>query len=129
MSADQSVLFLVQVGMEDADAAELDMLTRQLIEELLELDVETAAPAVSGALPAGAKAGDPITIGTIAVTVLPAILPKIIEFCQAWALRGQGRTIKFKGKISGQDIEFEGSATDFKNILIFLNPPSLAGSE
>lgn len=128
MPTDQSITFLVQVGMDDADAAELDLLTRQLIEELLELDVETAGPAISGTLPAGAKAGDPLSIGMIAVAVLPALLPKIIEVCQAWALRGQGRTLKFKGKIAGQEIEFEGSAADLKNILTLLNPPQLSGS-
>ncbi len=126
MSYANSLTVFVQVGMADADAAELDLLTRQLMDELLEQDIESAELARSGAAPAGTKSADAITIGSIAVAVLPAILPKIIEACQAWALRGQGRTVKFKGKIAGQDIEFEGNAEDLKKILSVLGPSTPA---
>ena len=50
-------------------------------------------------------------------------LPKIVEFCQAWALRGQGRTVKFKGNIHGQDIEFEGTADELQRLLAQLFRP------
>ena len=69
-----------------------------------------------------------ILLGAVAVAVLPAVLPKIVEFCQAWALRGQGRTVKFKGKVGGQDIEFEGKAEDLKNILTLFSGPPPAGN-
>ncbi len=62
-----------------------------------------------------------VTAGAIAIAVLPTFLPKLVEFIQAWALRGQGRTVKFKGKVAGQEVEFEGSAEDLKPLLATLS--------
>jgi hypothetical protein len=75
----------------------------------------------SGPAPHGAKSVDPITTGAIAIAVLPTFLPKIVEAVQAWALRGSNRTVKFKGKIKGQVIEFEGSSEDLEKILEILS--------
>jgi hypothetical protein len=60
----------------------------------------------------GAK-GDPVTLASIAIVTLPAVLPKIVEALQAWSLRGQGRTVKFKG----EGIEFEGSPEELRKLL------------
>ena len=70
--------------------------------------------------PAGTKSVDPITIGAIAITVLPTVLPKILEFLQSWSLLGRGRTIKFKGKIADQSIEFEGSFAEMEKLIAIL---------
>jgi hypothetical protein len=120
MSSTDPVNLVVQIGMQDADSAELDLLSRQLVTELLDQDVESAELLKSGAAPQGTKSAEALTIGSVAVTVLPAILPKIIEAIQAWALRGQGRVVKFKGKVGGQDIEFEGGSEDLKALLASL---------
>ena len=45
----------------ETDDEELEKLTRQLREELLELDVQAVEWMSGAALPANAKAGDPIT--------------------------------------------------------------------
>ncbi len=81
---------------EDADAEELDRLTRQLRGDLEDLGVESAELVKGGLAPQGTKAIDPVTLGAIALVVLPATLPKLVEFLQAWSLRGQGRTVKIK---------------------------------
>lgn len=91
---------------------ELDSLTRQLLSELKELDIESANLAKGNELPEGSK-GDPVTIGAIVLVVLPSVLPKIVEFLQAWSLRGNGRTVKFKGK----GIEFEGPPEELQRLL------------
>jgi hypothetical protein len=117
----------VEIGLEDSDDEELNSLTAQLLDELSELPVESVDQVKGGMAPEGAK-GDPLTIGSLALVVLPAFLPKIVDFCQAWALRGQGRTVKFKGKVGGQDIEFEGRAEDLQRILSMLTPPPPAGA-
>lgn len=91
---------------------ELDSLTRQLLSELNELDVESANLVKGNELPEGSK-GDPVTIGAIVLVVLPSVLPKIVEFLQAWSLRGNGRTVKFKGK----GIEFEGPPEELQKLL------------
>ena len=113
----------LELSAEDASPEELDALTRQLLSELRDLDVESVELAKSEPAPEGTKAVDPVTIGAIAITVLPTLLPKVVEFIQAWALRGQGRTIKFKGKVAGQAVEFEGSADDLNKLIAILSQP------
>ncbi len=95
----------------DAGAEELDRLTRQLLGEIREVEVESAKLVTSGAAPTGAK-GDPVTLGALAVLVLPSVLPKLIEVLQAWMMRGQGRTVKFKGRVAVGEIEIEGATPD-----------------
>lgn len=70
-----------------------------------------------GSAPQGTKSVDPVTAGAIAIAVLPTMLPKIIETIQAWLLRDSNRTIKFKGKVAGQVIEFEGSSKDLQKTI------------
>ena len=126
---DQDALqLMVQIKLDDGDDEELDVLARQLAGELSEQDVESVELARLGTAPKGTKGAEVVTVGAVAVAVLPALLPKVIEFCQAWALRGQGRTVKFKGKVGGQDIEFEGKAEDLKNILTLFSGPPPAGN-
>jgi hypothetical protein len=113
----------VYIGLEgDAPPEEVDALARGLLREVRELEVEAAELATAGAAPAGAKSGDAITLGAVALAVLPAFLPKIMDFIQAWALRGHGRVVRFKGKVAGQEIEFEGTAADLKAVLAALGP-------
>jgi len=119
----QALSLTVQITLDDSDPEELDGLARQLVDELSEQPVESVDLARSGPAPSGTKSADAITLGAVAVAVLPSVLPKLVEFIQAWALRGQGRTVKFKGKVGGQDIEFEGKAEDLQRILAMLTPP------
>ncbi len=104
--------FELQVSIADATDEELDRSTRQLLSQLRELDVESAELTRGGSAPQGSK-GDPITLGSIALVVLPAALPKVFDLVQGWASRGRGRTIKFKGK----GIEFEGTPEDLVKLL------------
>ncbi len=120
--SEQTVIELkLEVSAEDATEDELDRMTRQLLSELREMDVESAELASGETAPAGTKSADPVTIGALAITVLPTLLPKVVEFIQAWALRGQGRTVKFKGKIAGQTVEFEGPAADLQKLISTLS--------
>jgi hypothetical protein len=109
----------IEISASDATDEDIDRMTRQLLSELRETDVESAELAKGAPAPAGSK-GDPIAIGTIALEVLPAILPSVIGLVQAWASRGQGRTVKFKGKIGSERIEFEGSPEEFQKLLAML---------
>lgn len=109
----------IEISASDATDEEIDRMTRQLLSELRETDVETVELAKGEPGPAGSK-GDAIAIGTIALEVLPAILPGVIGLVQSWATRGQGRTVKFKGKIGRERIEFEGSPEEFQKLLAML---------
>ena len=105
----------IEISASDATEEDIDRMTRQLLAELREMDVESAELAKGGPAPAGSK-GDPIAIGTIALELLPTILPSVIGLVQAWAARGQGRTVKFKGR----GFEFEGSPEEFAKLLATL---------
>jgi hypothetical protein len=105
----------IEISASDATEEDIDRMTRQLLVELREMDVESAELAKGGPAPAGSK-GDPLTIGTIALELLPTILPSVIGLVQAWAARGQGRTVKFKGG----GFEFEGPPEEFANLLATL---------
>ena len=106
----------LEISASDATEEEIDLMTRQLLSRLRELNVESAKLAKGGPAPAGSK-GDPIAIGSIAMELLPAVLPSVLGLVQAWASRGQGRTVKFKG----QGIEFEGSAEDLQKLISSLS--------
>ena len=105
--------FELQVSITDATDEELDRFTRQLLTEVRYTNVETAELLKEGTAPEGTMSGDVVTIGSIAIVVLPAVLPSIIALVQAWIMRGQGRTVKFKGK----GVEFEGSPEELQKLL------------
>ena len=111
---------LTQVNIEivasDATEEDVDRMTRQLLSELRETDVESAELAKGGEAPRGTKSGDPVTMGSIVISALPVVLPAVVTLVQAWASRGQGRTVKFKSK----GIEFEGSPEEFQKLLATL---------
>lgn len=112
MSDPELTKLSIEVSAPDVPEEEIDWMTRQLLSELRELDVESAELTKGGPAPAGTK-GDPISIGSIALELLPSVLPSVFGLVQAWASRGQGRTIKFKG----EGIEFEGSLEDLQKLL------------
>ena len=111
-SSEDALDFEIEVIASDATEEDLDQLTRNLLSELRETDIESVELVSLGAAPQGSK-GDPITIGTLAMTVMPAVLPGVIDMIKAWSGRKEGRTVKFKGK----GIEFEGSPEDLEKLL------------
>ena len=113
MPTDNPIKFEIEILAEGVDEEDLDILTRNLLRELRETNVNSANLLAIGKAPEGSK-GDPVvTIGTLALEVLPAAIPSIIALAQAWIMRGQGRTVKFKGK----DFEFEGSPEELQKLL------------
>lgn len=110
----------LEISASDATEEELDRMTRQLLSELRETDVELVELAKGGEAPRGSKSGDPVTMGSIVISTLPAVLPAIVALVQAWAARGQGRTVKFKGKVGREIIEFEGSPEELQKLLATL---------
>ncbi len=117
MNHNQLADLILEISAADATVEDVDQMTRQLLLELRELEVESAELLQGDLAPQGAKAVDPVTTGAIALAVFPTVLPKIIEAVQAWVLRSNNRTVKFKGKIAGQLIEFEGHTEDLENLI------------
>lgn len=116
MPENDKVEFIVEIHAQEATTDEIDRMARNLFFELRELDVESVEFVGGESVPDGAK-GDPITTGAIAIAVLPVVLPKIVEVIQGWLLRGSNRTVKFKGKVNNQAVDFEGSSEDLQKLL------------
>jgi hypothetical protein len=94
---------------ENADADELDRLTRQLLTEIKELEVESVELAKDETAPAGTKSIDAVTLGALAVAVLPTVVPKLIDLLQSWLMRGEGRAVKIKTQVGDRSVELEYS--------------------
>jgi hypothetical protein len=108
----ETIPLTIQVALKDGDAEELEALTRQLRDELRELDVERVEPVTGSALPEGAKGVDPMLLGMLAVWAGPVVLPKFLEFLHSWAMRREGRTVKVKLQTAeGAALEVEVPAT------------------
>ena len=110
MTTDDPLEFEITIlAGDDTTKEELARTTDLLVKALLdETDVEVKqVPA--GPAPEGSK-GD---VATLTMTALRIVLPGVIDMIKAWATRGQGRTVKFKGR----GIEFEGSPEDLEKFL------------
>lgn len=101
-----TLLLQVNVG-DDADAEERDYLTRQLLTEVRDLDVESADLVSGGDVPEGAKAAEALTMGTLAVAVLPATMAKLVECLFGWMRRGDDRHIVIKTQVGDRALELE----------------------
>src|SRR3989442_3555260 len=77
-------LTLAVEGGPETDHAELAELTGQLRRRLLELDVESVETARGTEVPAGAKPGELIVLGTLAVQLAPHVLPSVVSFLTSW---------------------------------------------
>jgi hypothetical protein len=91
----------------DALAEDVDALTRRLRTEIQEFGVETVTLQTGSATPSGTKSVEAVTLGALAVTILPQVLPRLIEFLQAWSLRTKDRTVKIKATVGDRSVDIE----------------------
>jgi len=100
---------------ENLDLDQIDSLTRQLKNEIIEQGIDNVEIATEDEVPPGIISADAVTWGVLAVSVLPNVLPKLIEFLQSWTMRGESRKIKVRSQISDHSIELEYSPTNISN--------------
>jgi len=91
----------------DALAEDVDALTRRLRSEIQDFGVEDVALKTTTGVPAGTKSVEAVTVGALAVTLLPQVLPRLIEFLQAWSLRSKDRTVKIKASVGDRSVDIE----------------------
>ena len=101
-----SLILTIDSGTEIEDD-ELDMQTRLLRRELIELGVTSAGTSSGGAAPEGAKSAEAVTLGSLALVVLPTFLPKVLEYLQSWTQRDESRRVKIKTQVGERSIELE----------------------
>ncbi|MET8082092.1 hypothetical protein [Streptomyces sp. NPDC005303] len=75
---------LVLEGSPDSDQEELDVLTLQLREQLLGLEVDQVELKRLDAAPTGAKPGEAIALGSLVVTVAPIALRAVLSLLETW---------------------------------------------
>jgi hypothetical protein len=103
----------------DADAQELDELTRRLRQQLLELDVRTVEP-VRKPSPPGTRAVDAVALGSLVVTLArsPDLLKGVVGVIQNWLASSRARTIELQ--IAGDSLKVGGLSADEQRQLIDL---------
>lgn len=110
------VLLNLNVGSE-LDAEEKELVTRQLREELMRLDVDGVDFVKSGKAPAKAK-GDPITWGTLLLTLAASggVLTTLIGVVQSWLTRHNQRSISLE--VNGNKIDVDDITSEDQKRLI-----------
>jgi hypothetical protein len=109
-------LNLVLERSEDSDQEELDALTRQLRERLLELDVNRVELGRSGRAPEGAKPSEVITLGALVVTTAPFVLRSVVRLLEIWLGNRPIRTVTMT--IDEDSIEVQGVSSKDQRRLI-----------
>lgn len=101
----------------EADAEELEELTRKLREELAELDVK-AVDLVRAEAPARAKVDDPATWGMllVALTASGGVITTLISTLQSWLTRHERRSVTLE--IEGDKLEVTGISSEEQQRLI-----------
>jgi hypothetical protein len=113
------MVLAIQVDSEDAvDEEEIDQLSRQLRRELLELEVARVDPAPSQATPPGSKAGDPVAIGALVVSLMssPELLAAIVGQIQAMLSHIGRHSVRLE--IDGDALEVSGVSSREQRRLI-----------
>ena len=112
----QSLLVEIDAG-PDADDATLEDLRVQVMEELNELDVESAEPLREGEAPPGTRALDVIAAGALVVKLAPTAISAVARALQAWVDRDKGRTISIQ-TAEGDSITLTGASTAERRELV-----------
>jgi len=104
---------------EESDEEELERLSRGLRAELVELDVDSVRAASAEAVPPGAKAADPVTIGAIIVALSASggVFTSLVQTLRDWLDRSTGRH-KITMTIDGDTIEIERATAGEQRALI-----------
>lgn len=101
-------LILTLEPLEAVDLASVDESARLLLADLRESEgTVTAELLVGDSGPVGAKSPEAITIGMLALAVLPTMLPRLVQALQAWSLRWRDYRVRIKKQVGDQSFELE----------------------
>ena len=102
----------------DTDAGDLERLTRQLRDELSELDVQ-ADLVTGGSAPANTKAGDVIEWGTLLLTLAASggVITALINAIQAW-LTNRNQPATIITEIGGDKLQITGNPSPEQQQLV-----------
>jgi membrane-associated two-gene conflict system component 1 (EACC1) len=113
--ADGALRIAVDAGPE-AEQDELERVTRQLRDELLELPVDDIRFPEDGPAPPGAK-GDVASIGELVVTLASGgVLPTLVGSVLAWLTRDRSRKVVIE--LNGDRLELSGASPEQQHALV-----------
>jgi hypothetical protein len=113
----------LQLSEEGADAEQLDMLTRFLRQELLQLDIEDVTAQRAGSPPLGARGGlDAAQAGGLLVALGNNVqgLSAVIATIKAWLARHRGARRRVRLEIAGDVLELSSATLADQDQLIRL---------
>jgi hypothetical protein len=105
---DAGELRLTLAPTQDVDLVELDDLTRSLRREVLELPVEVRSVKAPHAAPPGAKALDPVVVGTLLVALggSGGLMGPVLDTVRSWLARHRGQRVVLE--LGGAKLELDG---------------------
>jgi hypothetical protein len=117
MRARGEVAAAVDAG-SDYDTEELLELTQGLRGELLELDVDAVELGTLGEAPEGAKGGDLLAFGGLAIqfALKSSVLRSVVDTTVAWLRRQEARSVKLT--LDGDTLELTGVSSDEQSRLV-----------
>ncbi|MFN8487508.1 MAG: CHAT domain-containing protein [Caldilineaceae bacterium] len=104
MSSESIDLLLTLDSNTEEDPEWLDRQARELLNELRELDLESAQLAKNDSILPGAKAAAMFTPGALAVTVAPKAIQELFGFIESWCMRSRSHIVRIQ--IGTDTIEF-----------------------
>jgi len=116
---DQTIQLLLNLDASpEVDDEELEELTRKLRKELLELDIEAADFVSAGEAPAGARSAEPVTLGTLLLTLAASggVLTTVVNVLQDWLSRHDKHSVTLE--IGGDKIQVTGISSEEQKRLI-----------
>lgn len=109
---DEAMDLILNIKLHSSDDREaLSESAIELLDELAEVNVDSAELLKGDEAPEGAKSTGVVTLGALAVAVLPTFLPKLIQFLQAWVLRDANRSVVIKRKSGNETVEIKYSSS------------------
>jgi hypothetical protein len=110
----------VSLAESGADEARLDSLTRQLRDELLELDVRDVRPAPAGTeVPPGSRGLDVASVGQLVVAMVGTQgLAGLVSAVLGWLGRGHEAPRKVRLEIEGDVLELSGASTEEQDRMV-----------
>jgi len=110
---------IIRIDSASDDDEEIDRTTRQLREELSDLNIDSVGLVKTGSAPKGSKAGeDIIAWGSLLVSLAASggVLPSLIGTVQSWLSRRENAKISME--IDGDKLEVSGVSSEEQNRLI-----------
>jgi hypothetical protein len=117
--------FTLTLELPEADAEEIDALTRQLRDEILEAPVESVEFVPDALAPEGTKGAMAMAPGALAVTLRPGVLADFLDNLRHWLTRHEDRRVEITLSVGGNPVNIKAAADDLAKVMQALSDSSM----